>query len=59
MQRLRVGLLLLAGVLFFATPAPAYEGKVVDAQTKAPIEGATVTLNEQAVRTGKDGGFRL
>jgi len=59
MQRLRVGLLLLAGVLFFATPAPAYEGKVVDAQTKAPIDGATVTLNEQVVRTGKDGVFRL
>jgi hypothetical protein len=54
-----VGLLLLAGVLFFATPAPAYEGKVVDAQTKAPIDGATVTLNEQVVRTGKDGVFRL
>ena len=59
MHRLRVGLLLLAGVLFFATPAPAYEGKVVDAQTKAPIDGATVTLNEQVVRTGKDGVFRL
>ena len=59
MQRLRVGLLLLAGVLFFATPAPAYEGKVVDAQTKAPIDGATVTLNEQVVRNGKDGVFRL
>ncbi len=44
-------------------PAPAaakaYTGKVVDAQTKAPIAEALVTLGDQQVRTDKDGQFRL
>jgi hypothetical protein len=39
--------------------ASAYEGKVVNAATTAPIEGALVTLGEKMVRTGKDGAFRL
>ncbi|PJC71986.1 MAG: hypothetical protein CO013_11705, partial [Syntrophobacterales bacterium CG_4_8_14_3_um_filter_58_8] len=37
----------------------AYDGKVVDAQTKGPIAGALVTLSDQQVRAGKDGAFHL
>ena len=39
--------------------AKAYTGKVVDEVTKAPIEGAPVTLGDQMVRTDKDGGFSI
>ncbi|MFZ2087081.1 MAG: hypothetical protein WAU47_00775, partial [Desulfobaccales bacterium] len=35
-----------------AGPKP-YTGKVVDAVTKAPIEGAPVTLGDKMVRTNK------
>jgi hypothetical protein len=59
MKKIRMGLLILAGALFFATAAQAYDGKVVDAETKAPIEGALVTLTDQVVRTGQDGAFHL
>jgi hypothetical protein len=46
------------------TQAPAaatkgYNGKVVDAQTKAPIAGALVTLGDQQVRADKDGAFHV
>ncbi len=59
MKKIRMGLLILAGALLFATAAQAYDGKVVDAETKAPIEGALVTLTDQVVRTGQDGAFHL
>jgi hypothetical protein len=59
MKRLRLGLVILVGVLLWATAAYAYDGKVVDAQTKAPIEGALVTLADQVVRTDQDGAFHL
>ncbi|MEW6386623.1 MAG: putative glycoside hydrolase [Thermodesulfobacteriota bacterium] len=59
MQRLRSGLLVLLGALVLATTAHAYDGKVLDARTKEPIEGAMVILADQAVRTGKDGAFHL
>ena len=36
-----------------------YDGKVVDATTKAPIAGALVTLGDQQVRADKDGVFHL
>ncbi len=52
-------LLILMGVLLWAAASPAYEGKVMDALTGAPIEAAVVTLGEQAVRTDKEGIFRL
>jgi hypothetical protein len=42
-----------------ATPAKAYNGKIIDAQTKAPIEGALVTLGDTVVRTDKDGAFHM
>jgi hypothetical protein len=43
-----------------ATPgAPGITGKVVDAKTKAPIQAAAVTLGDKAVRTDKQGAFRL
>ncbi len=60
MKRLRVGFLILMGLLICATSAQAgYVGKVVDAQTKVPIEGALVTLGDEVARTDKDGAFRL
>ena len=42
-----------------AAAAKGYNGKVVDAQTKAPIAGALVTLGDQQVRADKDGVFHL
>ena len=42
-----------------AAAATGYNGKVVDAQTKAPIAGALVTLGDQQVRADKDGVFHL
>lgn len=42
-----------------ATAAKTYTGKVVDAATKNPIEGAPVTLGDQMVRTDKDGAFSI
>ncbi|MFZ2090047.1 MAG: putative glycoside hydrolase, partial [Desulfobaccales bacterium] len=41
-----------------AGPKP-YTGKVVDAVTKAPIEGAPVTLGDKMVRTNKEGVFSI
>ncbi len=38
---------------------PAIVGKVVDAKTKAPIEGAPITLGDQMVRTDQEGNFRI
>jgi hypothetical protein len=51
--------LILLGVLVLATAAQAYDGKVIDAQTKEPIPGALVTLGDQVVKTAKDGAFHL
>jgi hypothetical protein len=51
--------LILAGVLFFAGAAQAYDGKVVDAQTKEPIAGALLTLGDKFGRADKDGVFHL
>jgi hypothetical protein len=59
MQKLRVRSLIVAAVLLLATAAHAHDGKVVDAQTKSPIDGALVTLADQVVRTDKDGAFHL
>ena len=59
MQWIRLGWLILFGTLLLTTAAHAYDGKVIDAQTKEPIEGAVVLLGEQSVRTGKDGAFHL
>jgi hypothetical protein len=43
-----------------ASDAPqAFVGKVVDAKTKAPIEGAPITLGDQMVRTDQEGAFRI
>ena len=60
MKRLRMPLLILIWFLFLASAAQAaYEGKVVDAQTKEPVEGALVTLADEVAHTGRDGHFRL
>ena len=37
----------------------AYIGKMVDAKTKAPVEGALITLGAEVAHTGKDGTFRI
>ncbi|MCX5892173.1 MAG: GTP-binding protein, partial [Deltaproteobacteria bacterium] len=60
MKRLRIFLLTLAVALFLAGAAQAaYVGKVVDAKTKAPVEGAILTLGAEVAHTGKDGTFRI
>jgi hypothetical protein len=60
MQKLRVGLLILAGALLLAAGAQAAcLGKVVDAETKEPIPGAIVTLGEEVAHTGSDGAFQI
>ncbi|MEW6657481.1 MAG: putative glycoside hydrolase [Thermodesulfobacteriota bacterium] len=59
MKGLITGLLVLVGVAVGSASARAIEGKVIDAKTKAPIEAAAVTLGENAVRTDKEGAFRL
>ena len=40
-----------------AQPAAALTGKVVNAETQAPLAGAAVTLGTQVVSTGDDGSF--
>jgi len=40
-------------------PGKGIAGKVVDAKTKAPIQAAAVTWGDKAVRTDKEGVFRL
>ncbi|QPK65295.1 GTP-binding protein [Methylomonas sp. LL1] len=52
-------LALLIGFLFWATATLAHEGRVTDAATGLPIEAALVSMGDQAVRTDKDGMFRL
>ncbi len=59
MMRAGTRLVVLAATVFLVTAAQAYEGKVIDALTKQPIHGASVTVGEQVVRTDKEGGFRL
>jgi hypothetical protein len=60
MKRLLVYLLIFGGTLLLAQGAQAaYEGKVVDAKTKAPIDGALVSLGDEVSHTGCDGYFRL
>jgi len=59
MKRLATGLLVIVWVAAATAAAQAIEGKIVDAKTKAPIHAAVATLGEQAVRTDKEGVFRL
>lgn len=49
----------LISCLLLATTAQSYDGKIIDAKTKAPIEGAVITLNDVVVRTAKDGTFKI
>ncbi len=50
---LGVGLVLAAGA------QAAQEGKVVDADSREPVDGAVVTLGDEVAHTGSDGFFRL
>jgi hypothetical protein len=59
MQKIFLPLLMITMVLVIAPTVSAYDGKVVDANTKEPLEGAVVTLGDRFVRTDKDGRFRL
>jgi hypothetical protein len=45
--------------LLTTTTIQAYDGKVIDAQTKAPIAGAVMVAGDQMVRSDKDGVFHL
>jgi hypothetical protein len=58
MKRLLPSLLIIL-TLFFAVATQAYEGKVIDTQTKAPIAGAVVVAGDRTARTDKDGVFHL
>jgi hypothetical protein len=42
-----------------AAAAKTYTGKVVDAVSKKPIEGAPVTLGDKMVRTDQEGAFSI
>lgn len=42
-----------------ALPAHALTGKVIDAATRAPIEGSFVTLGGHSVQTDKNGAFNI
>jgi hypothetical protein len=58
MKRLPTILTLIC-ILSIASAVQAYDGKVIDAQTKAPIAGAVVVASDQMARTDKDGVFHL
>jgi hypothetical protein len=60
MRGIRLTGLCLAALLLLAGAAQAAsEGKVVDARTGEPIEGALVTRGAEVAHTGRDGCFRL
>jgi hypothetical protein len=52
-------LFLLAMVITAPAAAATLRGKVVDAATHAPIDGAFVTLKDTVVRTRTDGSFAI
>ena len=54
-------LILLAAIVLVAIPALAQplSGKVIDASTLRPIEGAIVTSGEKGTQTGFDGTFKI
>ncbi len=58
MKLISKALVFLIGCLII-TLSQAYSGKVVDAKTKAPIEGVIVTLGDQVTKTAADGSFQL
>jgi hypothetical protein len=60
MKKFALFFLMLAAALLLAGAAQAaYVGKIVDAKSKAPVEGAIITLAPEVARTGKDGTFRI
>ena len=60
MKRVCLGLVILWGALLLAGGAQAaYVGRVVDAQTGAPIRDALVTLADEVAHTAPDGTFRI
>lgn len=59
MAKLTGSFLILLGSLLWTSIVLAYQGKVTDATTGAPIEAAIVTLGDKAVHTDKQGAFRL
>lgn len=50
---------LLSSLLVTAIAQASYDGKVIDAQTKAPIKDVIVTLDNRVVRTDAEGKFHL
>ncbi len=49
----------LGATVLVAASTHAFEGKVVDAKTKQPLHGASVTVADQVARTDKDGRFTI
>ena len=59
MKKFGKWLLIMFGLLSMAAVLHAYEGEIVDSKTGRQIEGASVTLADQVVRTDKNGFFRI
>lgn len=60
LNKLGILFLVLLSLLGVTIPAyPAVDGKVIDAQTKEPIENAVVTLGEEVAHTNQNGDFHL
>jgi hypothetical protein len=57
--RLLMGIWCFTACLAFVRPAWGYEGRLVDAQSKAPIADAVVTLGNRTVRSDEAGRFRI
>lgn len=51
--------LILISLLFWEKAIAAYQGKIVDEATGLPVAEAVVTLGDHAVRTDREGLFRL
>ena len=52
-----VAALLASAAVVASGPAEALTGRVVNAETHAPIEGATVTLGDKSAVTNANGDF--
>lgn len=49
----------IVGVIFFATGNKKYEGVITDSETSEPIEGVAVTNGRTVVKTDENGAFTL
>ncbi len=61
MRKFRLSFLIFTFIssVLFALNAQAYDGRIIDAQTKAPIAGAIVVLGDEVVTARSNGTFHL